>query len=211
MMSKQRLSPDEKAPNYSFSDCENNEQDLLLLQGILRNIHKSILQPAKTITLSPMTYNYINERGFKYRIIIYNFQQLIIDQPLLFVGFISKKKQSISPEIEQMIAKMDKTLVKELAETPSLLSYSSLELPDGNWANLVLFNNEEGKEHVKTNSNHMYAAFHVGPQYYEWIRLHNGILSNGIYTKNNFFLKKTNYYFFRKNSFWFATRNLSTE
>ena len=61
-----------------------------------------------------------------------------------------------------------------------MLSYSSLELRTGRWYNLVLFRNASTKEHIKSSETHNYAAHQLAPRYYEWIRLHNGIIPQGL-------------------------------
>jgi hypothetical protein len=99
------------------------------------------------------------------------------EKHLSFVGFLSKKREVLSPTISHNIARVDKELVKELEENPWLLSYSSMELTDGNWCNLVVFNQEEAKERLVESATHRYAAYQLAPEYYEWVRLHNGTMS----------------------------------
>ena len=83
----------------------------------------------------------------------------------------------------------------ELISNPGLLSYSSLELRNGDWCNLVVLNGEEAKTHLKNTSTHTYAAYQLAPHYYEWIRLHNGVMSEGL-DHTEMLLQKTKYYIF---------------
>jgi len=92
---------------------------------------------------------------------------------------------------------MDKKLIVELINTPGLLSYSSLELRDGRWCNLVLFSGPETKMHIRNSELHAYAAYQLSPRYYDWIRLHNGIMPGGL-ARNEMLLQKTKFYQFHE-------------
>jgi putative sterol carrier protein len=94
------------------------------------------------------------------------------------VGFISKKQVLIADEVQQNVTNADKNMLVELAQQPALLSYSSLQLADGNWCNLVIFAQDSAKKGITTTALHQYAAFTLAPQYYQWIRLHHGTLSS---------------------------------
>jgi len=91
---------------------------------------------------------------------------------------------------------VDKKLIKELISNPGILSYSSLELRNGDWCNLVVLNDAGAKTHIKSNSTHIHAAYHLAHRYYEWIRLHNGIMPEGL-DHTEMQLQKTKYYTFQ--------------
>ncbi len=91
---------------------------------------------------------------------------------------------------------VDRKLIAELIGTPGILSYSSLELHTGRWYNLVLFRDATTKEHIKSSKTHKYAAYQLAPRYYEWIRLHNGIMPQGL-TQCDLVLQKTKLYTFQ--------------
>ena len=88
-------------------------------------------------------------------------------------------------------------LVEELADATGVLSYSSLELRNGNWCNLVLLSDAEAKTGIKGREMHKYAAYHLAHSYYEWIRLHTGIMPEGL-DHTEMLLQKTKYYFFEE-------------
>ena len=96
-----------------------------------------------------------------------------------FVGFISKKHMHIEQEIQNRINGADSGMLLELARIPTLLSYVSLQLADENWYNLVLFSQESAKHDILTTSLHHHAAYDLAPHYYQWIRLHHGVIQQG--------------------------------
>jgi hypothetical protein len=71
-------------------------------------------------------------------------------------------------------------LAAELVHAPSILSYSSLELPGGDWCNLVVLADSGAKMHIKHSETHIHAAHHLAHDYYKWIRLHNGTMPEGL-------------------------------
>ncbi len=113
---------------------------------------------------------------------------------LPFVGFISKKQRSVAPDIQRRIDVADSGMLLELARIPALLSYVSLQLVDDNWYNLVVFSQEDAKRDILTTSLHHYAAYDLAPHYYQWIRLHHGVIQQD--TVLGLMLHTTKYYTF---------------
>ena len=187
----------EALEEHSLSHSEENEQDIVLLRYMAQRIYVTLyLLDEPTDPSQPLLY--YSEEGNKHthRIAIYNPQQLLLNCKIDFVGFISRKQQPGDQEVIEEIRGMDKKLIVELINTPGLMSYSSLELRDGRWCNLVLFCGAETKMHIRNSEMHAYAAYQLSPRYYEWIRLHNGIILAGL-ARNEMQLQKTTYYVFQ--------------
>lgn len=117
------------------------------------------------------------------------------DEDCSFVGFISKKRCSIEPTLQTELTSIDSALVSDLVHLPGLLSYSSLELSDGNWCNLVVYRHSDIKKDMQTGHLHQYAARELAPHYYQWIRLHHGVIPAGM-IENGLVLHKTKFYAF---------------
>jgi hypothetical protein len=77
-----------------------------------------------------------------------------------------------------------------------ILSYSSLQLGNGDWYNLVIMQDVAAKAHIKQNTTHSHAAYHLSTYYYEWIRIHNGLFLEGI-DHTRMLLHKTKHYTFQ--------------
>jgi len=114
-----------------------------------RKIHVMLHSLDQAATASQPFLYYLDERHKRtHRIAIYNPQELLLNNELPFVGFVSLRRKSLSPLVLDELRALDKRLVAELVNTPGLLSYSSMELHDGNWCNLVLFGNANAKIHT---------------------------------------------------------------
>lgn len=191
------LNLDETLEERPLPNSEENKQDLVLLRYMAQRIYVTLYLLDEPIDpLQPLLY--YSEEGNKHthRIAIYKPQELLLNGKLEFVGFISRKQQPGDQQVIEEIRGVDKKLIIELINTPGLMSYSSLELRDGRWCNLVLFSGAETKMHIRNSELHAYAAYQLSPHYYDWIRLHNGIMPGGL-ARNEMLLQKTTYYVFQ--------------
>lgn len=121
---------------------------------------------------------------------------LLTSENLRFVGFISHRSRTAEQSVIDEIFHADKAMMAGLAHVPGLLSYSSLEVHPGDWYNLVIFRDAGVKLHIKSIEMHSYAAYELSPVYYEWIRLHNGTMPNGL-AHLELQLNSTKYYSFQ--------------
>ncbi len=180
----------------SSSEGEKDSFDLVLLGYMAQKIYFTLyLLDQSAGTSQPLRYS--SEVGQKHtlRLAIYRPQELLLNSDLAFVGFVSGKQKPGSRRVVEEIHRVDKKLIDELVSVPSILSYSSLELRDGNWCNLVLLSDASAKTHFRNTQMHAYAAYELAPRYYEWVRLHHGIMSGGL-ARNEMILQKTRYYRF---------------
>jgi hypothetical protein len=175
---------------------EENEQDIVLLKYMAQKIYITLYLLDWPIDPSQPLLYYLEEgQKYTHRIAIYGPQELLLSNKLDLVGFISRKLQPEDPHVIEEIRAIDKKLIVELINTPGLMSYSSLELRDGRWCNLVLFGGAETKMHIRNSELHAYAAYQLSPRYYDWVRLHNGIMPTGL-ARNEMLLLKTKHYQF---------------
>src|SRR5438270_5161339 len=148
--------------------------DLVVLRYMAQRVSVTLRSRAQEIAPTRPMLFYLDERRRRiHRMAIYNPEELLRHNELAFVGFVSGKLKPLRPSVAADLRIMDKKLVKELANTPGLLSYSSLELHEGHWCNLVLLNDPELKLRLKNAATHRYAAYEVAPSCYEWMRLHH--------------------------------------
>ncbi len=191
-----QLDKHESPDDRSFPTVMKRKLDLVILRYMARKIHVMVHSLDQAATASQPFLYYLDERHKRtHRIAIYNPQELLLNNELPFVGFVSLRRKFLSALVLDELRALDKRLVAELVNTPGLLSYSSLELHDGNWCNLVLFSNVNAKIDVTNNDTHTYAAYEFAPRCYEWIRLHNGFMPVGL-AGNGMLLQRTKYYTF---------------
>lgn len=174
-------------------------RDLVVLRYMARRVLTMLQQPDGIHSVLPMKqpllYQLQERHKRTHRIALYQTPESFELPNLLFVGFISKKQSPLHPQVTEDIVEVDKKLLIELIDSPGLLSYSSLQFRNGNWCNLVLFHDVAVKAHLRNTATHTYAAYQLAPRYYEWIRLHNGIVNGGL-AQGNFILQKTSIYTF---------------
>ena len=61
---------------------------------------------------------------------------------------------------------MNAKVVKEFRKFPSIISYSSAQLPSRNWANLVVNETAEAAEHWRSSEAHKRAVQDLSPRHY---------------------------------------------
>ena len=190
------LNISETKAKYSFPRSEGVKMDFVLLRYMAQRIYVTLYLLDEPVNPAlPLLYSL--EEGHKntHRMAIYRPQELLLNGRLDFVGFVSGKQRHGEAQIMEEIHTVDKKLGVELRRAPGLLSYSSLELRDGRWCNLVLFNDPEAKTHIKRSATHAYAAYELSPRYYDWDRIHTGIMPEGL-ARNELVVQKTRYYLF---------------
>ena len=178
-----------------YTDVTKGKLDLMVLRHMARRLHLTLYQLEEPTSPQPLLYKLQERHGHTHRIVIYKYQELLLKRSLTFVGFISGKQKQIHDSVVDAIQKVDGRLVEELVHIPGILSYSSLELRNGDWCNLVLLSDSDAKRQLKNTETHTYAAHELANHYYEWIRLHNGIMPHGL-DHTEMILQKTRRYTF---------------
>ena len=182
----------------AFPDIGNEKRDTIILRYMARRLHLTLHHLTSSSGVwrtPPIVYSLQERRGRTHRIAIYQPWELLIKTPLSFVGFLSRKQRQLPLSLLKAIERVDKQMVEELADTPGILSYTSLELAHGEWCNLVVLDDAKTKASITSRKIHKNAAYNLAPAYYEWIRLHHGILPEGL-DHMEMHLQKTKYYTF---------------
>lgn len=201
------LGPSERVSDRPFTNPEHNADDLAMLEYIAERVRYVLDQPHAVHHYPRPFVLYLPEPGrLRLRIAITNPDELLSNKDdLVVVGFCGQKR----PEADRsQVEAVDMELVGEFLQHPYLLSYSSLELKCGNWCNLVLFSNEQGLNHWAASTRHAYAALQLAPQYYLSIRLHNGVLPDGLMSGHKITLTRTKYFDYQGGTLWRAVREL---
>lgn len=200
------LAPDERLTDREFVDPTHNQGDLAALEYMRARLI-AMLRDAPPAAAEPpnreVPIRYASEpTGQVHRMVILAPQRLIEHPNLAVVGFCGQKRADANAELLQAV---DAELLQEFLHHTYVLSYSSIELPDGNWANLVLLDDPTGIEHWRASQRHAYAARELSPQHYQSIRLHNGVLPGGLGAPQ-IVLTSTKYYAFEPAGWWQAMR-----
>jgi hypothetical protein len=153
--------------------AEPAREDVIALQYMLSRLQEYFGQADSTAALPPTVYLPELDRR-QHRIVLLNNIPLRTDGEFAFVGFFGRKRTSADASL---LDALDAELIQELYDYPHMLSYSSLELHDGSWGNLVVMSSPQGAVHWAGSARHAYAAHKVAPACYTAIRLHSGIVT----------------------------------
>lgn len=178
----------------TFPDFSKGKFDLVVLRYMLQKILVTVRAQAQFVD-KPLRYSFEERHKRTHRMILFALRDLLAENRLAFVGFVSSRRQKLDQRIIDELFRVDQQILGEIAHIPGLLSYSSLELHAGNWYNLVIFRDSSTKHYFDTMETHRYAAHHLSLDYYEWIRLHNGTLPGGL-VQQEMVLRSTRYYRF---------------
>jgi hypothetical protein len=132
-------------------------------------------------------------------------ERLVESAPLTVVGFFGQRSRAANLAYAQ---RLDRELLGELATHEGLLSYVSMQLPTGNYANLVLFDSPEAKDRFGASPRHAQALRRLLPDFYLSVRIYNGALPNGVGRPDILRLYLVKYYDFCSRPVWRASRPL---
>lgn len=174
-----RLRRSEIVSDRSFTHPDRNSDDVALLRYMLARLSHLLSQPNRLSARSGSSLLFLREPGGRrHRVVILNREALLAGGARTVVGFFGRKRVGVD---RSMLNEVDAELVDELGRHSDILSYSSLELEDGNWSNMVLMSDPAGIERWGSSEKHIYAARELAPQYYETVRLQNGVLHAGLW------------------------------
>jgi hypothetical protein len=209
------LGPADVVPERPFTAPQQIGQDVINLDYMACELRHRLSQPESLAGLAPVAFN-LQETGYpfapdgvrncggrQYRIAFIKMESLRREQELVVVGFCGHKRPAAD---RVLVDAVDEELVAEFPQHPYFLSYSSLELNNGDWCNLVLFSHWDGLEHWNNSARHWQAVREIAPKYYETIRLHNAILPGGLLSGQKLKMVRTKYYDFGSVAPWLAVR-----
>src|SRR5262249_50718087 len=203
-----RLGPQETAVGREFTDPGKTTPDLAAARRMLAEIQHQVRSgespPGRP---RPHVVQRCEADGRMHRAILFDERRLGDGRDLVWVGFFGVKRPGVD---STPLTSMDDDLVGELSTGhPDILSYSSLELADGNWGNLILIDGDQAREHWRTSERHAYAARELAPRHYVHVRLHQGVLPGGARPECALVLRRSKYYDYREGVTWRAEREWS--
>jgi hypothetical protein len=102
----------------------------------------------------------------------------------------------------------DALLFSEMQNHQGLLSYSTLELTNGDYCNTILFSDEASKNHWGRSSIHEKAVREFSPTFYHSIRLYNGVLEASLMEAHKIRLTSVKYFDYSVTPAWIGMRTL---
>jgi hypothetical protein len=124
---------------------------------------------------------------------------------IYFVGFFSHKQKGA---VIGHFGDLDDRLMEQIPTYQGILSYSSMGLPDGDFGNLVLPTDEKIKSKWMHGETHNQAVA-LSPDYYQFVRINNGVLPEGIARPDSLRVTRVKYYDYEEEPPWKAIRELT--
>lgn len=188
-----------------FTHPNHISADKAILQYLARELQLMLSHPVREIA-TPRTFclQPDGQQDWERRVVLVQPERLRVIRPITVVGFFGQRRADVDTVTA---ANFDQTLLAEFPNQPDLLSYSTTLLADGNYANLVLFANEEGLLHWSRSVAHAQAASVFAPNYYETVRIYNGSLPNGIENPNSLSFARAKYFDYLSHPLWHAVRD----
>lgn len=200
------LGPGEEAPGRPFTAVDLTERDLSILLDLLADIRGVLREvDAGTRTIEPYQKLAWKVDGLTHRLIICDEPRLRYREKTCVVGFFGERRMGLDPG---PLDEANAAIVAEFTQYPGILSYSSVELPGGHWANLVLHDDPVDREYWRQSKLHQKAASLLSPIHYKNVRIHNAELTDGLTDAPNIVLERTKYYDFEGEVEWRAQREL---
>lgn len=199
-----RLAPRETAAGHGFTDPAQTTRDLATVRVMLAEVRRQgageATRPARS---EPLVFEGREADGRMHRAIVCDARRLCDGRDLSWIGFFGVKRGDVDPT---PLTVRDEELIREFPDHPDILSYSSLELADGNWGNLILIDGDEARERWRVSERHTDASRVLAPRHYTDVRLHQGVLPGGACGGQEPVLRRTRYYDYRDGVTWRAER-----
>ncbi|MDG2025617.1 MAG: hypothetical protein P8J50_00740 [Acidimicrobiales bacterium] len=200
------LGPNDEVEDHPITTTANYESDLALLNYLLQDLRALIRQARRgDVTLHDQQVINWEVHGLARRTVICDPARLMEIADVQLVGFFGDRRaEANKPVVDQ--SEFD--LIDEFANYPGIMSYSSVELDDGYWANLVVHREPDDREAWRGSEVHRDAVDRVAPMAYHGVRIHNGCILDGVAGTQTAVLECTKYWDYDVEPTWHAIRTL---
>lgn len=200
------LGPNETAAGHPITDTENYRSDIALLNYLLQDLRVLVRRAERgELQLTPQQVITWEVHGLRRRTVICDPVGLQARRDVEVVGFFGDRR-SMADETDLDRSEVD--LIGEFVNYPGILSYSSVELIDDYWANLVVHTAPGDREAWRASEIHKDAVDRVAPVVYHGVRIHNGCIRNGVIGPETVVLECTKYWDYDVTPTWHAVRTL---
>ena len=204
------LAPHEFAPDHPCTDPDLYEADEQLLAYMLQDLRALVRRRRNgEVELAPYEVLAWSVHDLARRQVICDPAGLEEKRDVCIVGFFGERRGN--PETQPRIDRLESALHEEFRDVPGVLSYSSIELVDDYWANLVVHSADEDREVWRNREVHREAAEDASPEHYRSVRIHHGVLADGVCSSNMIRLVRTKYWDYGDDpalGMWMAEREL---
>lgn len=197
------LRVDEIVDEHPCTDISLYSPDLDLLAYMLQDV-RSLIRAADVgrIELIAHEPKLWDVHGLRRRTVVCEPTVIRGRDRVCVVGFFAERREQIDyPALDEL----ELQLLLEFRRFPGILSYSSIELANDFWANLVIHSVPDDTEAWRGSSAHA-RAVDVSPGLYSAIRIHNGHLDGGVPGNRAIEIDRTKYWDYDHEPVWQAVR-----
>lgn len=200
------LGVEENPPGHPCADIRHYGADLALLNYLLQDLRVLVRQAAAgdTVLDAYQTLTW-HVHGLRRRTVMCDPRPLLRGSDVLIVGFLGDRR---STDEANEVDEFEIDVIAEFRQYPGILSYSSIELIDNQWANLVVHQEVEDREAWRTSLVHIQAAEELAPRVYHSVRIHNGRVHRGPIGSETVIVETSKYWDYDSDPLWHATRAL---
>jgi len=205
-----KLQSEEVVAGRPFTDVQHTQTDLAILRYLVAHLGLT-LDSERLHHAPPLELYFPTAERWWHRLMVMQPERVVLMRPLVIVGFFGQRRSNNNEDHEELAHTLDKALMGELAAYDDLLAYSTLALPTGNYSNLVVFAREEGIRHWGRSHLHAQAVRELTPNYYQSVRIYNGVLPDGLQHADGLQLTLVKYYDYQETPQWRAVRTLGRD
>lgn len=198
------LGPLEDSPGHDIADVWLYQSDLVLLGYLLQDLRALIRQGCRgDLVIRPYRQMGWSVHGLQRATVVCNPQALYVERDVQIVGFFGDR---IADDKDSGIHHAEIDLVSQFRNYPGILAYSSTELVDDQWANLVVHESADDRQAWRECPAHQQAVEIVSPKAYRGVRIHNGYIPGGVIGSKGVVLESTKYWDFTSEPVWHSLR-----
>lgn len=200
------LGPSEVVADRPFTAAEMTNRDRLILHSMLADVRSVVVDVEEGArTLEPYQRLAWKVGGQSRRLLVCDVKRLRGHDGLCVVGFFAERRTDM--EIWPL-EEANSEIVSEFKNYPGILSYSSMEMQGGHWANLVMHDDPVDTSFWRQSKMHARAVESLSPKHYFNVRIHNGRLTAGLFNRPEIRITKTKYFDYSGLTEWRAERTL---
>lgn len=198
------IGADEVVPGHACTEVSLYSPDLDLLAYMLQDLRSMIrANDAGKIELVAHEPEFWTVHGLRRRTVVCEPERIRESDRVHVVGFFAERREEID---YVSLDELELDLLLEFRNFPGILSYSSIELANDFWANLVIHGVPEDTESWRGNTPHTHAV-EMSPRLYSAIRIHNGHLDGGVAGNQAIAINCTKYWDYDHDPVWQALRS----
>lgn len=202
-----QLNPTDLLAERPFTHPDHIPGDRATLCYMARQLCLTLDNPHRLTNFAQtILFSMPGETSWLHRLVLANPHHFQRADPIQVVGFFGQSRSQVNIELAQ---EFDQTLLQEIPQHNGLISYSTMRLKDGNYANLVLFTDGESQMAWSRSEAHAKAVYELSPGFYHSVRIYNGRLPHTIHQSDALILLKARYFDYDETPMWRGVRTLS--